>query len=207
MRINSDVSISCLPEAKVTSSSHFKFSLPWHETEEKQQVLTVKKLISTKVWHVWVGFNKMERSIYLLVPDMHVWGRHISRTTHLIGFTLDMCIVTGQGKCIVKSGGNWDSSRMWRWRQQQRQVILKFAILQTESSFIKLWINRWTALCAAAVVQLQASVDSSRSLTRHSSITKGHFCSLRKKAATSITTGQATADSTQAGFRTDTALV
>ena len=65
----------------------------------------------------------------------------------------------------------------WQW---QRRLILQFKVLRTESSFTELWVNRWTALCAAVMVQLQGSVDwvPEPVFTRCSSITAGHFYSL-----------------------------
>ena len=45
----------------------------------------------------------------LLIPEicLSVFGSHLYRTIHLIGLTLDMCIVKGPRRCCVKFGAIW----------------------------------------------------------------------------------------------------
>ena len=84
------------------------------------------------------------------------------------------------------------------WTPDQSEGSYLFALTDgsgpssNSDRFPELWINRWTALCAAAAVQLPGSVDWVLHLvfTRHGSITAGHCYSFTKEAATSLTTGQ-----------------
>ena len=59
-------------------------------------------------------------------------------------------------------------------------------LLWTKSSFTVLWTDGWAALCAAAVVQLQGSVDwvQHQVFTHRGSITADQLYSLRRKVAT-----------------------
>ena len=117
---------------------------------------------------------------------------HIPRTVRLIKVTAVTCIIKGPGKCSVEFGaigthntfnintpkmnrrpalcssGGWNSS-MWvtlsimKIHNYGKINWCSFPVLCAEPS-VELWINRWTALCAAA-----------RLGTMSSSISAGHF--------------------------------
>ena len=97
----------------------------------------------------------------IIIPEIRsLW--FVQRTTGFIGFTLGMCIDKGPQKSI------------WIKRRP--------AICSRGSSFTGLWLSRWTAPCAAMVVQPQGSVPQPL-FTCWGLITAGHLYSLRKTAA------------------------
>ena len=147
------------------------------------------------------------RSIHL--PVIYLCVTHISREPdHHISFPPGMCIIKGPRKWRLGLGAIWtnntfniskllikgvssgrDASTLVTLSisttvcspQLPEQLILQFGVLRIESSFTELWINKWTALCAAAVVRLQSSAEQF----------------VRMEPATGVTTEQETAPSKQ----------
>ena len=125
---------------------------------------------------------------------LFICGSRSSRTTHHICSTLGMFIIR---KANLVQFAMWCVQYESKTSHQICVVAAARTHQRTESSFTKLWFNRWTALCAAVVTQRQSPV--ARSLLIAAQLDRVY--SFRQKAATSIATSQANR------FRTGTALV
>ena len=127
----------------------------------------------------WAGFSDTKLAIKVVECSTECrisWARKsplcfsaqsvsvISENIHLISFTLGVCIVKGP-KEVLKSLWFWQAiCSIWIQLELKTRYVIhrrkwRWPSWQQKSSFTELWVNRWTAVCAAEVTQHQGSVD------------------------------------------------
>ena len=145
---------------------------------------------------VWCWFQP-NHNHHLLLNNLRnlflsTCGSHISRTVHLILLILKW---TRDRRSEAEAAGTrhrkWRcrSQQQARWRQHKQQFNLQLRVQRSSLSFAELWINSWTALCAAAVEQHQGCANRVLQPVFTCPITAGHFYSFRKKSLRPITAG------------------